>query len=591
MTVILHLPDDLQEVPHDRHQWAAWRDRLRVHRIATRQRADRDPTLQAIERARCAASPAYWLAMYGWVFEQRDRITDLGEVGGNMPAIPYAFQVDLLEWIQARMAANKFEGRKDNDGVVSKARDSGFSWTFAAYVTHQWLFSDNFDALLLSYKEELVNGGTSKSLFWKILYLIGVNNRAPLSHPKWLTPRNFDPDRHVSDKDGIQNPENNNNIQGEATTKRAGRGGRFKMVLLDEYAFFPNGGIAWNLLRSSTDHRFAVSTENLEYGSHHRDLWQARKADPERAVSVYEFDWWMHPEHDQRWYDQELEEAILEGTEAEFHAEVDRDPFAAKSDWYYPLARDLTERTDENPNGQIGDFPYDPEGGDVACAIDPGTKDPTAILWLQHVPGTAFWNVIEAYDRDRMGVEYFGGVMLGELKSGMGLFPDGDAIDVMQLTARLRARGVTYYGDPDLAKKTFNDPDPALMKLRRMGIHVNLATAGGARNHPQRKEATNSVLPRLRWNVTSPRVKRALDAVQQSEYERKAEGGTGEATRPKHDRHSHYRSALEYFAVNLDRQSTTKQDKREPYRMVNGVKKPVRSTYRPGRLTTPAFHD
>lgn len=589
MTVIPGLPDHLAEVPHDRHEWARWRDAIRVHRLQLRAAAEHDRGLQEHERDKSAHSCAYWLTVWNAFFDPRHRVTPVGEFGGPTPAILYGYQVGVLDWLDARMKADKFQGREDNDGVISKPRDMGISWLLAADDVHRFVFEENYNALYMSYREDLVNGPTPRSAFWKMMFLLGHRNTSPTGMPVWMRPAGFDPIRHYT-SERIENPDNGSFIEGESTTKRSARGSRYSKITLDEHAFMSNGGVIWANATYATDHRISSSTENLDYGSHHRDLWQGRKKDPATVASVLELDWWQRPEFDQDWYDREQKQAEREGTIQEFRAEVDRDPFAARSsEWYYPLARELTEYSETNPTGQLGDFPYDPDGGEVACTIDPGAKDPTAILWVQHVPNTPYWNVIEAYDRAGMPVEYYGGLMNGTLPSMPHFQPDMDALAVLDVTSALRARHVTYYGDPDLAKKTFNDIDPALAKLLRMGIVVNLATQGGARNHPVRRSATISLLPRLRWNTSSPRVARALDAVQRSEFEAKNANATTEAMRPKHDQHSHYRSALEYLAVNLDRPGGDRRARGDreagPYRMRRGQRVPVRSTYRPRAMT------
>lgn len=564
MTVIPGLPLHLQEVPsgntpEDRARWAAWRGEVNAFRVVTRHAADRDPGKQAEELAICRQSSAYWLAMYGWFYEPRIRRSKLGQTGGDMPAIPYAFQVDVLDWIEARMQADPYQDRDDHDGAVSKSRDSGFSWTFCADETWRWLFSYPWKGLLLSRNEDYVDAPSSKSLFWKILYLLGENNTSPMRLPGWMLPKGWDPTRH-HEKMFIVNPENGNTINGESSNAEAGRGDRFSRALLDEYAFMRNGANVWELLKSATDHRFAVSTEQFTYGDHHWQLWNSLKNRvPE---SVYEFDWHMHPEHDQDWYDRQLREASdIPGGMEKFEAEVNRNPFAATSDWYYPVARDYTA------GEHIGDFPYDPEGGEVWCAIDPGLSDPTALLWFQSVPGTNLWNVIEAYQSKGRPIDYYAGVMNGRLISGLGMEADGDAHAVTRLTSILRR--VTYVGDTAGTQNSMVTGTSVYDRLATHHIYVDSAWENAKRQHSTpggRRDLTLELLPRLRWNTSSPRVVRALDAVRNSRYERKRDNSPNEPTKPLHNKDSHYRSALEYFAVNLDRTHGVRQFRRESYR-------------------------
>ncbi|MFI7879908.1 terminase, partial [Acinetobacter baumannii] len=72
---------------------------------------------------------------------------------------------------------------------------------------------------MLSRNEDYVDKkGDPKALFWKLDYMIKKD-------PEWLQPKINRTKLH------IENMDNGSTIEGESTTQRAGRGGRFTLIL------------------------------------------------------------------------------------------------------------------------------------------------------------------------------------------------------------------------------------------------------------------------------------------------------------------------------------------------------------------------
>ncbi|MDP9471947.1 MAG: hypothetical protein M3Q71_15000 [Chloroflexota bacterium] len=518
MPVILGLPDELQQVPTERAAWTTWRDQVAAYRTEIRAAAEHDPEIQALEWAKCRDSCPYFMAIYGVVKEPRRRFSKIS----RREAVPYAFQVDVMDWFAQRLDDYEIAP----DGAVSKARDMGLSWTFCYLATHTFLFDPDSTVLLLSHKEEMVDGRGDKSLFYKIRYIL-------TGLPLWLQPRGFDWEKHKT-RLLIENPENGSQIAGESTTAKSPRGVRATWALFDEFAICADGMLLWGAAGESTDHRFAVSSESFENGDHHWQLWhQMQKAVPE---SVLELDWWMHPEHDEAWHSAKRQNYENQGRLADFHREIERNPFAGDGTWIYPTTR----------TRMAGDFPYDPMLGKVYCSIDPGTDAETGIVWLQHDPTLGRYRVVDTYLKKDPTADYFATILAGEPDWEKYDYDD-EATDLMDWTATLT--NVVYVGDP-FGKTRGADGQTFYDKLRKRGIRVRSSSKNRARYHPGRQQALKDLLPQIDFHA-SRRAERALGALQRYKTAPRREKSTIETPKPLHNQDSHLATAMEFFAVNL----------------------------------------
>ena len=130
---------------------------------------------------------------------------------------------------------------------------------------------------------------------------------------------------------------------------------------------------------------------------------------------------------------------------------------------------------------------------------------------------------------------------------------DAEALRIMEFMADKRLTEV--YGDVAGRTQEGRLMESTYDVLAEYGIHVifdrteenQIAQSKKRMNsHKGRHEATHALWPRLRFADTPGSI-RALDAI--SKYRFKTESGTENPT-PRHDEHSHYATALEYFAVN-----------------------------------------
>lgn len=515
------LPTALQDIPTAPDAWMLWRDDIITYRALLHDHAAKDPDLQVAIHRQCEQDPAYFIALFCWIYEPRAR----GGRGGNHPFVPFAFQVDLLRWIMDCMEREDSLG----DGVVSKARDMGVSWMFCAWAVWGWMFRSPFHGLLVSRNASLVDAATPKSLFYKI-------DRIVDQLPEWLRPEHS---RLRAPLPVLEHQGNGNTLTGESTTRKAGRGDRVSFILYDEAAFIPDFLATWSSGSNSTDHRFAVSSESLEEGW---DFNQLQSGQEGRRPALFPIDWHLSPYHDEAWYI-DMEQRMA-ARPAAFQNEVLRNPVAGFGEWVY----EETQRMD------VGDFPYIP-GAPLYCTMDPGRKDDTAILWVQHNPLTGRYRVVESYSSNRETAEYYATILTGTPSSEFDY--DENAEDVMEWTAALP--GATYVGDPhgshqevSTGESFYDNLNRKARQLTGRGIVVRRSWKMETRRYRGRREAMRWLLSRLDWNDT-PRVRHALEAFQRNRFQSVRDGkeSTNEPEKPVHDWTSHYVSSGEFLAVNL----------------------------------------
>lgn len=138
----------------------------------------------------------------------------------------------------ARLVLDCVEHRKDV--VVEKSREMGASWFLLILVTWFFLFHDLAKALCISRNADAVDKpNDADSLFWKIDFV--------LRHlPDWVAS-----DATVSRlKMGFENLSNGSQITGQASTGKAGVGGRALLMLVDEFSQIKED---WEVLERTSD--------------------------------------------------------------------------------------------------------------------------------------------------------------------------------------------------------------------------------------------------------------------------------------------------------------------------------------------------
>ena len=205
--------------------------------------AQRDEALRAELRERFFADPLWAFNVFFWTYDPRP-----GREPHHLPFITYPFQDEYIREIHAAIT----EGY---DTLTEKSRDMGCSWMWVCMLTWFWLQSGaGNDFLVGSRKEEFVDKvGNMDTLLEKIRYTVR-------RLPAWMRPKGFKLRAHMT-KLQIYNPETGAVIKGEANNANFGSGGRYKAVLLDEFAKWEwTDKEAWEALADTTQSRNALSS-------------------------------------------------------------------------------------------------------------------------------------------------------------------------------------------------------------------------------------------------------------------------------------------------------------------------------------------
>jgi hypothetical protein len=523
-------------------EYAQWYRELRRYRAERWLLIDDNPALQEIEKEKCRRDPLYFIAVYCFVYEVRE---DQGAGSSFVPAIPFAFQYDLIRWMQQRMRAR---GAGAN-GAISKSRDMGATWFCVLFVLHQFLFAEPFSAKLISRREDLVDDpGNMDSMMERIA--------ANMEHiPSFLLPAGWTANIHRS-KLKIRRPDNKNTINGESTSRRSGRGGRATMILIDEMAFIDNLRPLLSSVMQTAPHIIGVSSESVEHGEdwlEYRDGLTDREPD-----AVLGLDWWMHPYHDREWFEQQRER--YGNDEAGFAREVMREAWAGLSTLLYPKAwdmRPLAERWewDGITKGHVN--------------IDPGYDDECAlhIVMEEYEPGRDL--VFDALEARQLPPEFYAAIICGVddekiIQFGADRAIQNEALRLARLFRDLPE--MIVYGDPAGAQK-HHGGDSWYDRMILYSLEHNRRKGPNGKPKPLvievqwKKKLTQDAtkraammlwLDRLDFNQNRQAIA-SLTALQKSRFDEPgARGRQAEQKNARHDQWSHRRTALEYSAVNLE---------------------------------------
>lgn len=223
---------------------------------------------------KCKEDIIFFIKVFCWTYDPRK--------GGNLPFLLYPFQEDFIHWIVDHID-------KGEKGVVEKSRDMGATWCFIAVFVHKWLFEEGFFALLGSRKEDYVDKSMDLSTLFErfrfILYKL----------PWWMMPDKFKRGRHDNFM-RIISPVNKNSIVGESANNEFGRAARAKVVLLDEFAFWPSDYESFASVSQVSNCIFILSTP---YGERNKFNELAHS-----SIDKYTLHWKKcgHPDKTDEWY-------------------------------------------------------------------------------------------------------------------------------------------------------------------------------------------------------------------------------------------------------------------------------------------------
>jgi hypothetical protein len=285
----------------------------------------------------CSEDLLFYINAFCWTYDPRLE-------NPMVPFLTYEFQDETL------LDLNDAVGKRDI--CIKKSRDMGASWMLCALFEWRWHFRHGQSFLLVSRNEDYVDKpGNSKSLFWKIDYLIR-------NQPGWLLPR------YTRTALRLTNEENGSAIDGESTTGDVARGDRRTAIGMDEFAAFDvdAGYKALASTRDATKSRIFNSTPdgvgNAFYDVAHSD-----------AVKQVVLHWTKHPVKAQGlyiggdgkpkspWYDAECKRCIHP---QEIAQELDIDFQGSDFQFFDPKEIDRLVMQCCRPPSFVGDLNFDP---------------------------------------------------------------------------------------------------------------------------------------------------------------------------------------------------------------------------------------
>jgi hypothetical protein len=181
-----------------------------------------------------------------WLWTYNPKLAALGQPT-HLPFDLFPMQAALIDFVEARIAAQE-------EGLVEKSRDTGFTYVMGGIALHAWIFLDGFKTAFGSRKAEYVDTlGDPDSIFEKMRLMLGAL-------PIFLKPGGYDPGKHDKHMH-LLNPENGNTIRGEAGDEM-GRGGRSTLYVVDEAAFIERAERVAAGLSANADIKIWGSTVN-----------------------------------------------------------------------------------------------------------------------------------------------------------------------------------------------------------------------------------------------------------------------------------------------------------------------------------------
>jgi hypothetical protein len=292
--------------------------------------------------AACRDDILFWINVFVWQFNPNA----IGEGSvANGPFISWPRQEELV-----REVIDCIEGRADL--VVEKSREMGASWLALIVMTWLFIFHPLSVFLCVSRNAESVDSAKADSLFWKIDYV--------LKHlPEWMTPQ---VSRRVM---SFVNEDNGSQINGQATTAKAGVGGRATAMFIDEFAVIDEG---WELLEYTANTTGCRIFNSTHRGTNTAFFELVKRAQEGHVVRKFVLHWSHHPDKVRgayRWDAEGQRVAYLEPDyryPPDFAPVTDGSPTGGpypglRSPWYDDIcermgtARGVASDLDINPSG------------------------------------------------------------------------------------------------------------------------------------------------------------------------------------------------------------------------------------------------
>ncbi len=419
------------------------------------------------------------------------------------------------------------------DLFIDKCREMGATYTILDVFLWYWRYRPGSNFLLGSRKEQYVdNRGSSfksdkgevsnkeESLFGKLDYTLQ-------RLPPFMHPLGFDTRRHNTTM-SLRNPEIGNVISGESSNPNFSRGGRHTAILLDEFAFWDNDTAAWGATADTTRCRIVLTTPGIRPSKAKR----LRLGKDGEKIKIISLPYTLDPRKDNAW----LEHERSRRSSVDFAREI-------MIDWEVSVKGRVYE---EIKHALIGDFPYDPRWP-LFPTWDFGL-DGTAIQWWQHNMINGKFRLVDSYFNTNKPIYFYLPLFGIPIDSAYEYQPE----DIIAIDAVKHLQKGTHFGDPDVAKRGFQDKEAISTRevLKQHGIHIQ--TKPEVNTFYVRREKTKVMLQKGIEVNNTVRNEYWLECMQNARYPERNENSqaTTSINEPIHDWTSHHRTCTEYFAVN-----------------------------------------
>ncbi len=226
------------------------------------------------EILRCKADPIYYIKEYLYI---------LHPIKGIIKLDLYDFQKDCI----VKFVKNRFV-------IVLKSRQIGLSTIVCAYALWLCSFHNSKTVLILANKGEVATELISKCKTF-IKYV-----------PDWLKPKLI-----VENRQSLEFA-NGSRIKATNTTEDAGRTFAISLLICDEAAMIKTIGETWSAVRPTlaTGGAAIILSTPKGVGNWFHKMWVKAETglsdDGVVSFSPIKLPWWVHPERNQQWADNEL---------------------------------------------------------------------------------------------------------------------------------------------------------------------------------------------------------------------------------------------------------------------------------------------
>jgi len=335
-----------EQVPRELR--ANLRFRRKLNRLCLESAAHRRAVIAA-----CEQDCLFWINAFVWQFNPNAIGAGSLETG---PFLTWPFQDRAV-----RKVLDCIERRRDL--VIEKSREMGASWLCLLIMDWLFLFHPWKKFLAISRNEHAVDRpGDPDCLFWKLDY---VHDRLP----SWMNKP-----RVERRKMGFSNPTNGSTITGQASTGKAGVGGRATAMFIDEFSQIDED---YEVLHRTSDTTGCRIFNGTHTGTHtcFYELTDKNSAAGSYIESL-QMHWTEHPDKIKGLYRSEMKQGRPDVIDTSYHFPEDFNfvldgspsggPFPGlRSPWY-----DDQVRRKGSPRAAAMDLDINPEGT-VSQFFDP----------------------------------------------------------------------------------------------------------------------------------------------------------------------------------------------------------------------------